>query len=216
MKQANVYRSLRYSLYLIFHPFKAFWDLKHEKMGNIKSANILYLLFIFLNLLGTQFSGTILSIQNHTDINNINIFLQTTSLVLPIVIWCLANWAITTLLDGEGTIRDIYITTAYALTPYILLSVPLLVMGNIFTLPEMSVYTFVFSLSVSWSLFLLYIGIMTIHQFTLSKTLWTIILSILGMAIIIAIGLLFISLVARILNFVLAIYNELKLRYWRY
>lgn len=39
------------------------------------------------------------------------------SVALPVALWVLANWCLTTLFDGEGTLKDVYIATCYALTP---------------------------------------------------------------------------------------------------
>mgnify|MGYP000916276764 CR=1 FL=1 len=206
--------SLKYCFYIIFHPFKGFWDMKHEKRGSLFAANILYVTFIIFNVISTQLSGPILVIQKNINVNNINVFLQISSIVLPILIWCVSNWAVTTLLEGEGTIKDIYMATAYALTPSIITCIPLIIMSNFFTVDEISsIYNFIMSVSIIWTAFLLFFGIMTIHQFTVTKNMGTFILSILGMAIIIAIALLFIYLISCVSNFVIAIFNEFSSRY---
>ena len=40
-KQAwtRYWESLRYSLYVLTHPFDGFWDLTHEKRGSLAAAN---------------------------------------------------------------------------------------------------------------------------------------------------------------------------------
>ena len=104
--------SLKMAIYTIFHPFNGFWDLKHEKKGSFLKANIILIMLIITFTLRSQFTGFVLNMSEPTDFN---LFYQITSLVLPFLIWCIANWCITTLVDGEGNFRDIYITTAYAL-----------------------------------------------------------------------------------------------------
>jgi len=210
-KQSTALESLKYSMYLIYHPFKAFWDLKHAKKGNLKAAHILFALFIIFNVLSIQFSGNILRIQRNIDINNINVLLQVTSIMLPVLIWCVANWAVTTLLDGEGTIRDIYISTVFSLTPYVLFSLPLLVLANYLTRSELSLYAFLLSVSIVWSVFLLLIGNMTLHQYTMSKTIVILILTIVTMLAIVALGLLFLSIIMRLTNFIVAVITEIRM-----
>lgn len=212
IKQAGVLESLRYSLYLIFHPFKAFWDLKHEKRGNVYASHIILFLFVLFNVLSIQMSGDILSIQRNVNVNNINIFLQVTSILLPVLIWTIANWSVTTLMDGEGTIKDIYITTTFALTPFVLFSVPLIILANLLTRSELTLYTFLFTVSIIWSALLIVIGIMTLHQYTGTKTIAIIILTIVGMFVIIAIAMLFLSIIMRLSNFTMALVNELAMR----
>ena len=36
-----IIHGLRYALHVIVHPFDGFWDLKHEKRGNLASALII-------------------------------------------------------------------------------------------------------------------------------------------------------------------------------
>ena len=43
--------SLRYSLYVMTHPFDGFWDLIHEKRGTIAAANTFLFLFLLTRVL---------------------------------------------------------------------------------------------------------------------------------------------------------------------
>ena len=107
--------SLRYSLYVMTHPFDGFWDLIHEKRGTMAAAHTFLFLFLLtrvLKLMLTSFQFISAPIQH------LNIFEEAASLLLPFLILCLANWAMTTLFDGKGRFRDIYMTMCYALVPY--------------------------------------------------------------------------------------------------
>ena len=46
-------KELRYSLYLIVHPFKGFWEIKHERKGSLRTA----VLWLILYVLTTVLSG---------------------------------------------------------------------------------------------------------------------------------------------------------------
>ena len=41
-------KTLRYSLYVIFHPFDGFWDLIHERRGSIGAATAIFIMFQFI------------------------------------------------------------------------------------------------------------------------------------------------------------------------
>ena len=43
--------SLRYSLYVITHPFDGFWDLIHEKRGTMAAAHTFLFLFLLTRVL---------------------------------------------------------------------------------------------------------------------------------------------------------------------
>lgn len=206
---SRVLRGLQYSLYVIFHPFKGFWDLKHEKKGNAFSAWLIVSMLIVLLILRRQFTGFILNFNKQ---NEMNVFVEILSVLAPLGLWCLSNWCITTLVDGEGSFKDIFITTAYALTPVVLINIPLLLFSNIIILEETVFYTVLDVLSILWAALLILIGIMTVHQFTMSKTLVTIAVAVLGMIIILFLILLFVSIVQQIVSFVDLLWTELSMR----
>jgi len=205
----NLYSRLKYSFYIIFHPFNGFYDLKHEKRGNMSSASILVGLLILSYVLRRYLTNFIF---NKTNINDINILTEIGGILIPILLWCVANWCITTLMDGEGTLKDVYITTAYALVPIILISLPLIVISNIVIIEESQFYFFFDSFSIIWAGILLFFGILTVHQYTVSKTIITFIMAIIGMIAMLFLGLLFFTLLQQMINFAYLIFQELSIR----
>lgn len=205
----EVLQSLRYSLYLIFHPFDGFWDLKHEKKGNLKTAMLIVAMVIVTFILRRQLTGFIL---NENKLRELNIIVEILSVVLPFFLWCVANWCLTTLMDGEGSFKDIVITSAYALVPLVLINIPLIIFSNVITLEEAAFYTFFDILSLAWTLLLLFLGTSVVHQYSLLKTFLTSICIVIGMGLIIFIALLFSSLLQQMYSFVYTIYKEIALR----
>ncbi len=205
----EVLNSLKYSFYIIFHPFDGFWCSKREKRGNAKAATILLFLVVLTYILIRQLTGFIF---NYNEPKDLNILSETLSVVIPFLLWCIANWGITTLMDGEGTLRDIYIASAYALVPLILINIPLILLSNIITVEEGSLYFVINSFAVIWSAFLMFIGIMTIHQYSITKTLVTMAIAVVGMAGIIFLVLLFFALIQQFINFLYIFYKEFVLR----
>ena len=203
---SNLLKSLKYSFYLIIHPFKGFWDLKREKKGTVLSASVLVFLLVLVMIFRRQMTGFLV---NDYDANTLNVLVQFIIVLLPFFIFCAANWSITTLLEGEGTFRDIYIMCAYALVPVILLNLPMIILSNVFTLDEMSVYLLLDVVSIAWTAMLLLIGLLTVHQFTMAKTIGAVVITIIGMIAIFVLGLLFLSLIQQVANFARIIYFEL-------
>lgn len=205
----EVLRGLRYVFYLIFHPFNGFWDLKHEKKGNLGSA------FVIVGLLGVTFilrrqaTGFIF---NTVNLLELNIFVEIMSVILPFALWCVANWSLTTLLDGEGSIKDIIITSAYALAPLVIINLPLILVSNVITLDEGAFYYFFISLSVVWAGALMLVGTSVVHQYSMTKTLFCTVAIVIGMGLIIFIGMLFFSLIQQVWSFIYTVYKEISLR----
>ena len=201
--------SLKFSLYAIFHPFKGFWDLKHEKRGSISAALTFLVLLIVTYILRRQYTGFIF---NENDPKELNVFIEIISVLLPFFLWTTANWAITTLMEGEGSYRDIVIATAYALVPLILINLPLIPVSRIINMEEGAFYFFFTSVSVLWSGVLILAGLSVTHQYTMGKSVFTSLLSVVGMGLMIFIGLLVFSLLQQMISFVYTIYREIALR----
>ena len=125
--------SVRYSFYVMFHPFDGFWDLTHEHRGSIGAANFFVILLLVSRLLTLQ--GTnMMFLQVYWP--KVNIFQQCISLLMPLGIFCICNWGLTTLFDGKGTLKDVYMATAYALVPYIIGALVVIPLSNMLTLEE--------------------------------------------------------------------------------
>ena len=206
---AEYKRSLKYALYVITHPFDGFWDLTREHKGSLAAANTFLALFLItrvLKLLCTSFQFLDAAIQH------INIFEQMASLLLPFLILCLANWAMTTLFEGKGRFKDIYIGMCYALVPYILIQLPMILVSNILTYEEGSLYSVMLSLSIVWCVFLVFVGLMEIHDYGPGKTFIFIIVTIVGACVIIFLALVFLSLLSDAVGFFVSLYREAAYR----
>ena len=206
----NRYRqSLRYALHVITHPFDGFWDLIHEKRGSMAAAHTFLFLFLLtrvLKLLCTNFQFILAPIQY------INLFEEAASLLLPFLVLCVANWAMTTLFEGKGRFKDIYMAMCYALVPYILIQLPMILVSNGLTSEEGSIYTVMLSVSVIWCAFLAFIGLMEIHDYGPGKTLIFIIVTIVGAGVILFLMLVFFSLLSDALAFFVSFYREIVFR----
>ena len=201
--------SLRYALYVITHPFDGFWDLTHEHRGTLAAANTFLALFLIvrvLKLLCTSFQFI------NSPIQHINIFEEMGSLLLPFLILCLANWAMTTLFDGKGRFIDIYIAMCYALVPYILIQLPMILVSNMLTFEEGSLYTVMLGISVIWCCFLVFVGLMEVHDYGPGKTFIFIIVTIVGAAVILFLILVFFSLLSDAFGFFVSLYREAAYR----
>ena len=201
--------NIMYSTYLIFHPFNGFWELKHEKKGNIKTALIIVFILTLVNIFRAQLTSFSF---NSNDPKEVNLFAVSMMVVVPFFLWCVSNYSITTLVDGKGKFSDIFIATAYSLTPLILINVPMIIISHIITLQEAQIYGLMNSISIIWTAILLIIAMMITHDFTLTKTAVSIIITIIGIIVIGVLILLFFSLFQQLYNFFYLIYRELSLR----
>ena len=115
-------------------------------------------------------------------------------------------------MDGKGRIKDIIIAIGYSLPPAIVC----ILIGTIFSQfvseDEAAFYTMICGIGIAYTLFMMLVGIMTVHNFTLGKTIITIFLTIVAMLLIIFVLLLIVDLVNQVYSFLWSIYQELMFR----
>ncbi|MGG4143111.1 YIP1 family protein [Paenibacillus algorifonticola] len=201
----------KYPFYLIMHPFNGYWELKYDrnqKVSIVISFVILFLLAV-TNIMQSQYSGFVVNLVNPNGMNSI---MEILYVVVPVLFWCVANWSLTTLMDGEGKFVDIFTSTCFALIPLVIIQLPWILLSNFISLQETAFYHFSSSIAMIWCVFLLFVGNMTVHQYTPSKTIGTIILTIAAMGFMAFLSLLFFSLIQQMLAFISVIYQELVLR----
>ncbi len=206
---SETYKGYKYGNYVMLHPFDGFWDLKHEKRGNVKSATIIAVLFFLIWGLRAQLSGYVVT---STVFSEVNALFSMLTIFLPLALFIVANWCFTTLMDGKGTLKDIYIATCYALKPYTVFGIPMLILSNVLTFSEVAFYTFFNTVIVLWMIFLLLAGLMMTHDYSLSKTVLTVILILVGICLIIFIFLLVLSIFQNIYQFIYNTYQEISFR----
>lgn len=197
---------------LIVRPFQGFWELKYElnTKPNLIIAIIILAALIITNILSAQYSGFVVNVYNPDEMNSI---MEIVYVVVPLLFWCVANWSLTTLMDGEGKFVEIFIATCFALTPLVVINFPWIWVSNFLSHQEAMFYYLSAGLATVWFVFLIFVGTLTVHQYTPAKTVVTIILTIVAMAFLAFLTLLFFSLVQQIVAFVTVIYQEIVFRY---
>lgn len=204
-------KTLHYSLYVITHPLDGFWDLTHEKRGSIAAANIIIFLTLLINIFKLQFTSFLFNKIIWEYVNLIEIIL---GFLIPIVLGCVVNWALTTLFNGKGTMKQIYMAIGYALTPYVIIQFPLIFISNLMTVQEGAFYFYISIFSQLWCGMLIISAVMMIHDYTLGKAILTIIATIAGMMLVIFIILLFFSLVTDAVAYFISLYKEIVFRFY--
>ena len=200
---------MKYGLYVIFHPFDGFWDLIHEKRGSLAAAHTFLALFLItyvLRLMLTNFQFI------QAPIQYINIYEQCGSLLFPFLVLCVSNWALSTLFDGKGRLRDIYMAMCYALLPYILIQLPLILISHIISFDEAAYYQVLGSVSIIWCLFLVFVGLMQVHDYTPGKTIIFLFFTVFGALVILFLILVFFSLLSDAIGFFVSLYREVAFR----
>ncbi len=207
-RKKTFFEELMYGFHLIFHPFDGFWDLKHEKRGSLRAA----LVYLAVTVVTFFYQAIGQSYLANPQGSYTTIFIQLLGVAVPLALWVIANWCLTTLFEGEGSMKDIFIASCYSLLPLPLLMVPATIATNFVTKTELNVITLINSFAFIWLGLLLFVGMMVTHDYSVPKNIVTCAATIIGMVFIMFVGILFSTLLGKIVGFVSDIIMEIQYR----
>ncbi len=201
-------QELIYVFHVIFHPFDGYWDLKHEKRGSVRAA----ITFLALTIVAFYYQaigqGYIMNpTKQYSTIGGVAL-----SVLVPLALWIVANWCLTTLFDGEGSFKDIFVATCYALLPLVLIMIPTTIASNFVLANEVDILGLLNAIAFIWAGMLLFFGMMVTHDYSMGKNVLITLSTILGMVIIMFIALLFSTLLGKVVGFVTNIVTEIQYR----
>lgn len=198
-----------YLLYTMNHPVDGFYWIRHQDRGSVPIAILLVICFSLcfsLNRIGANF------IVNDIEPTTVDSFEELTGVLLLYALLCVSNWSITCLMNGEGRMKDIAVAIGYGCAPLIPVFLIATGMSHFITEEEAAFYSLLIGVGVAYAAVLVLIGIMQVHNYTLSRTLLTLFLTFIAILIIIFIGLLLADLMGQVYNFFRSLYIELIFR----
>ena len=205
----KVLDGLGYSFTILSHPIRGFYELRFENKGNLFSCVLLLTLMLAALTCQSVYTGLSFAV---TNIKEFNILRQAANVLVPVMLWCVANWSITVLMDGEGRFRDIFMATCYATMPYTVTTFVNVLLSRILTAEEATFVNILATVGVILSLLLLFSGMVTIHQFSVRQAVFVLFMTVAAMVFIAFLAVLFLSIVDDMLSYIRGIAVELQLR----
>ena len=204
----TLWEEFLYGFYIIMHPFDGYWDLKHEKRGSVRSAILIDAVVVLSTVYYTVGSAYIFNPNKSSS----NPFGGILTVMVPLLLWCVSNWCLTTLFDGEGNFKDIFVSTSYALFPLVIILIPVTLATNIASLDESAMISLVMSIGFIWLGMLVFFGMATTHGYSMGKNILITAATIVGMMFIMFIMMLFTNLIQQMVMFVTDIVSEVSFR----
>ena len=203
------FKSFKFAFYCMTHPLDGYWDLTHEKRGSMAVANTILILTLVARVTSLQFTSFIF---NQVYWPEVNIFMYLGSILFPLALWVVGNWALTTLFDGKARLPQIYMATCYAMLPYPLFQFPLIIFSNMVTVNEAEFYGVINTVVLVFCAIYIVVAMMQIHEYTMKKTILFTFFSIFAMLVIVFILLLFFSMISQGIAYFVSIVREILFR----
>ncbi|MBC2104985.1 YIP1 family protein [Listeria booriae] len=208
-KQVKLIRELGLLFKVFRHPIDTFYEIKCMGQASVVSASIWYGVLIAEFIL---FQYQVGFIFNSELVERVSIFLLVILLMAVLALFVVMNYLISTINEGEGSFRNVYIATIYALAPFIVLIVPIILVSNVLTINEGFIYSFSLGIAIWWSVIYLIIMVREIHNFTFWETAKNILLTVFASLITVAVGYILFLLFNQLYEFVYSILQEVLAR----
>ena len=208
-KWSSYLRSLKFALYCMTHPLDGFWDLTHEKRGTYAAANTILIATLAVRLAKLRFTSFIFLTVYWEELN---IFLYLASVLFPLALWVVGNWALTTLFDGKGKLGQVYMATCYGLTPYPVIQFPLMIFSNFVTVEEGQFYEVLSVLSLVYCAILIIAAMGQIHEYRAGKNLLFTVASLFAMLVMVFILTIFFSMISQGVMYFVSLVREFLFR----
>ncbi len=201
---------LLYCFEILRNPYDCCYGIKREKKAGYISALIVLFLFFVLFVVNKYFAGFLFKTVPDGYFALVNDFLVVFGVFFVLVICC---YLVCTITDGEASFKSLFVGCAYALTPMLIFMPIKLVLTNVLTFNEEFFITLIDVVSIGWSALLVILVLMYQNDYTLGKTLVTIVLTLFTVLVVVALAVVLYMLISQLVDFVTSIYGEVVYRF---
>lgn len=198
-----------FPLYTLKHPVDGFEQFKTRNCESYLLAIGIILLLFIGDIVSFFKTGFIFNVNRAIDFNLPVTIMKSFGFI---ILFAVANWSVCTLLNGKGTFKEIFTSVAYAMLPYVFSVYLRIIMSNFLTANESIFLTVINVIGILWSAMLVIAAIYSVHQYSFGQTVGAILLTLLAMAIIGFLIILFYTLLTQVYSFAYSVISELVLK----
>ncbi|MFP4975507.1 Yip1 family protein [Paenibacillus sp. CN-4] len=194
---------------VVAHPFQFYQDIQGKREIFWYQAILMVLMTFAVRMISILITGYAFETREPHEISMFHEFIW---LTVPWLTWCVSNWGISTILDGEGKFKEIVVGSAFALAPYMLFTVPVTLLTQVLALDEASTYHLLNRFVIVWVAWLFLLKVKILHDFELRKVVVITLISIAGIGILWFVGILLFGISNQLVSFIIDLLKELRLR----
>ena len=199
--------SLKLCLMTLYHPIVVTEHIKKQRDRRMNWMPVVVLLLLALavrifSIYVTHYPLSAVSVRKA------NLLLECGKLFVPVLTWVLASYAMTTILDGETLFRETLLFSAYALTPYILLTPVLNLASRLMDGNQAGLYGTMEFIILALVVVLMIVALKEMNGYSAGKTVLVIFLTLFTMVMIWAVIILLFTISSQFVTMIREMFYE--------
>lgn len=185
VKNLPVLKDIIYALKTPRHPMDNYYEIRKYRQGSVLSATVIYALFFLDFMAFKTLKGFI---YQNVKVEDMDIGSIVLGFFILLGLFIICNYLVTSINDGDGTFKQIYMIPAYGLMPAMISLLIVTVVSYVLTYNEAFLLTIVLIIGITWSVITIFLGLQTVHDYTFGETVKSILLTVVFMVIVAVIG----------------------------
>ncbi len=199
------FQDVAFIRHMIKHPLDTLYSIQYENKGSVFSASFWLIILYIMYIVDRYFTGFIF--RNVVD-GDYSLGMDTALFFGLFALVVGSNYLITTINDGEGTFKHVFIGFVYSFMPYFLFKPWTILISNVLTLNEQYLLSLANTLIYLWVAVLIFIMIKEINDYTIRETIKIIFITIFMMIITLLSLFIIYILVVQMIQFIVSVFNE--------
>ncbi len=209
IKSLTLVRQLGLTGQMLRNPFDGYYRIHYREETGVLASTLLYLWLIILQITDLYVTSYLFNQTNPVYVSLPNLIGR---ILLPLLLFVVCNYLVSTVSGGEGKFKHVYCGAIYALSPYLLLMLPLQIISNVLTENESFLYSFGQTFIICWCAVLLYLMVQEVHVFTISQTVKNLCVTLVTMGLFLLAAFTLYLLGTQLWEFLVSIYKEVAIR----
>lgn len=206
IKGLPVLKDFIYALKTPRHPVDNYYEIRKYRQGSVVAATVIYALFFLDFMAFKTLKGFVYQTVSVEDMDIGSIVL---GFFILLGLFIICNYLVTSINDGDGTFKQIYMIPAYGLMPAMISLLIVTVVSYVLTYNEAFLLTIVLIIGITWSVITIFLGLQTVHDYTFGETVKSILLTVVFMIIVAVIGIIISIMWDSLYSFLAAVGKEM-------
>ena len=206
LNRTPIIKDILYACKTCRHPMDCYYEIRKERQGSVATATLIYLVFFVVFMLYQTSKGFI---YQQTSVEDLDIGAIVLGFFLMLGLFIICNYLDTSIHDGNGSFKQIYMVPAYGLIPAIVAIAAVTVVSYGLTYNESFLLTVILLVGIVWSAVTIFLGLQTVHEYEFGETVRSLIMTIVFMIIIAVIGIILSIMWDTLYRFIISVGKEL-------